>query len=297
MQTDHIHYLTVLSDTLSVNQAARILNLTPSYMSKVLKNAEKELGITLFSRTHEGLVPAEGAEGALEALRDIDRIYSSIQQPQVNEADITGNYIYYCRPALSAGITPQLFQKITDRFPAITMQYAESNEKQTIELVSQTPHTIGLVVKMKDDPESHLPETVRLVKNIFATHLAVLMSQKHPLAKNRSISLARLLQSDLIFYDSYRDIESNSIYQYLSHQGKPHIKYCINSLPTFLSMLEKGNCLTCVGLNGVYGGGLKVLPLRENIDIGYSLIYNAADDDSPVIRYFIETITQLFAQT
>lgn len=296
MQTDHIHYLTVLDDTRSIHRAAHLLNLTPSYLSRVLKNAETELGTTLFTRSHEGLQPVEGSEKVLQDLRKMDQIYRNIGVPQTDETEISGDFIFYCRSALNTQAAPKLFRKLAKTFPLISIQYQELNEQKIIEAVGKTPHSVGLIIKLGDDPEPDLPDTVHIINNIVVTRLAALVSENHPLAKNRSISLARVLQSDLIFYDSYRDIESNNIFQYLCRRGNPHIKYCINSLVTFMAMLKEENCLTLVDLNGKFDKDMKVLPLQENIGMSYSLIYNAEDEHSPVIQFFIKTITQLLTQ-
>lgn len=296
MQTNHIHYLTVLNNTRSINQAARLLNLTPSYLSKVLKNAEAELGMPLFIRTREGLQPIASAESVLQGLCQMDQIYRSIIHPSADNTEVSGNYTFYCLPTISSGITPQLFQMLTEKFSSVTLQYMEASEQKTIQAVSQKSHSFGIIISIKDEFEPNLPDNVQMVHNIFSTRLAILVFENHPLAKNRSISLDRLLKYDLIFYDNSSEIENNCIFHFLSNHGKPHVKYCINSLPTFLSILREGSCIACVSQDGSYKDGFKVLHLRENISITYSLICNADDIDSPLIQFFAETITQLFIE-
>lgn len=54
MTLNQLQYVTVIADTRSMNEAARILYISQPSLSAAVKELEKELGIELFRRTNRG---------------------------------------------------------------------------------------------------------------------------------------------------------------------------------------------------------------------------------------------------
>jgi DNA-binding MarR family transcriptional regulator len=63
MDTKKLTYFSVLARTENIRKSSEILNITPSALSKIVKQLEEELGVTLLSPSGRGIVlTAEGRE-------------------------------------------------------------------------------------------------------------------------------------------------------------------------------------------------------------------------------------------
>ena len=55
LRIDHLYFFLAVAQTSSINAAAQQLNLTPPAISHALKKFERDLGLTLFTRSSKGV--------------------------------------------------------------------------------------------------------------------------------------------------------------------------------------------------------------------------------------------------
>jgi len=77
METDKLRYFSVIAQTESVRRASEILKVTPSALSKIVKQLEEELGVTLITPLGRGITLTQ--EG-LELAKKSAEILNSVQQ-------------------------------------------------------------------------------------------------------------------------------------------------------------------------------------------------------------------------
>ena len=71
MNLQNMQYLLEISDSGSLSAAAKRLSVTQPYLSKVLRETEKEYGITIFTRGKTGIIPTESGRLFLDMSRDL----------------------------------------------------------------------------------------------------------------------------------------------------------------------------------------------------------------------------------
>ena len=71
MNLQNMQYLLEISDSGSLSAAAKRLSVTQPYLSKVLRDTEKEYGITIFTRGKTGIIPTESGRLFLDMSRDL----------------------------------------------------------------------------------------------------------------------------------------------------------------------------------------------------------------------------------
>lgn len=71
MNLQNMEYLIEISNCGSISAAAKRLFVTQPYLSKVLRETEKEYGLTIFTRGKNGIVPTETGRLFLEMSRDL----------------------------------------------------------------------------------------------------------------------------------------------------------------------------------------------------------------------------------
>jgi DNA-binding transcriptional LysR family regulator len=81
METDKLRYFSVIAQTESVRRASEILKVTPSALSKIIKQLEEELGVTLITPLGRGItLTKEGVELAKKSAGILDSIHQLKQQ-------------------------------------------------------------------------------------------------------------------------------------------------------------------------------------------------------------------------
>ena len=141
--------------------------------------------------------------------------------------------------------------------------------------------------------ESTLPNNVQFIANIHTTSLAALVNRNNPLSHNSTISLTRLLNEPLIFYDSYETLNDNVIFRFLSKYKSIEPLYVLNNYSTFLSVLKNKNCVALTTIDSKHDNDLILIPIREHVPISYNFLYNADEHLLPVILYFVEEFKKL----
>ena len=71
MNFQNLEYLIEISNCGSISAAAKRLFVTQPYLSKVLRETEKEYGLTIFTRGKNGIIPTESGRLFLDMSRDL----------------------------------------------------------------------------------------------------------------------------------------------------------------------------------------------------------------------------------
>lgn len=71
MNLQNMEYLIEISNCGSISAAAKHLFVTQPYLSKVLRETEKEYGLTIFTRGKNGIIPTESGRLFLDMSRDL----------------------------------------------------------------------------------------------------------------------------------------------------------------------------------------------------------------------------------
>jgi len=66
-----LYYIAEIARTGSINQTAGNLHLSQSALSRVVKDLESQIGITLFQRTNKGVRPTEEGQLFLDRSRNL----------------------------------------------------------------------------------------------------------------------------------------------------------------------------------------------------------------------------------
>lgn len=80
MKFDAIFYTLEVADAGSFSQAARNLYLSQPNLSYAVRQLEKDLGVRIFDRLPDGVVPTEAGQALIERFRIIRREYEQIQE-------------------------------------------------------------------------------------------------------------------------------------------------------------------------------------------------------------------------
>lgn len=98
MNLQNMQYLIEISDSGSLSAAAKRLSVTQPYLSKVLRETEKEYNLTIFTRGKTGIIPTESGRLFLDMSRDLIEHANHFRQTLKDSSDS-------CRLRISASST------------------------------------------------------------------------------------------------------------------------------------------------------------------------------------------------
>jgi DNA-binding transcriptional LysR family regulator len=192
----------------SVSGAAQLLHVTPPGVSRMMKHVQLQLGVPLFDRLGNRLVPTADAR---KLHREIERVYSGIEQVNLVAAALkTGSGAQLnviCSPSVAVRVGPQAMAHMLGQYPDLTMRletrpvydiYQQLTSQQSDVAVSLVPidhpglhhrvlAKVGMVVVL---PAAHAlaARTVLRVQD-----LAKLPLIRFPVETTQGATMARLL--------------------------------------------------------------------------------------------------------
>jgi DNA-binding transcriptional LysR family regulator len=195
----------------SVSSAALLLHVTPPGVSRMMKHLQLQLGVPLFERLGNRLVPTADAH---KLHREIERVYSGIEQVnQVASALKTGSGAQLnviCSPSVAVKVGPQAVAHMLRHYPDLTMRletrpvydiYQQLTSQQSDVAISLVPiehpslhhrllARVGMVVVL---PASHALATKKILR---VQDLAKLPLIRFPVETTQGATMARLLAEE-----------------------------------------------------------------------------------------------------
>ena len=183
----HMRYAVEVARLGSLNKAAETLLIAQPNISRSIKELEKDLGISIFTRSAKGMVlTPEGkefigyAKGILKQIDDVELLYKGGARKK-QKFSLCAPHSPYVVQALAA------FLKADEGCPA-EIVYKETDAEQTIQSVLSGECKLG-IVRYAEAVEKHLQATLEekglCHKPVAAFSYLLTMSRHHPLAEEK----------------------------------------------------------------------------------------------------------------
>lgn len=148
IKTEQLRYLLELDKTKSFHKCAENLYLSQPAISLSIRNLEKELGVTLFTRTSTGVYPTDiGSEiiqQAKKILVNLNEIYLLCDKHQSKKHSDFLNYLkFYSTNSFSSVILPYLVPTLQKEFPHANFSFYEYNFEELFSQIAENPYSIG----------------------------------------------------------------------------------------------------------------------------------------------------------
>ena len=287
MTLQQLRYLIAISEHGSINAAAQSLYVSQSNLSTAIKELERELGITIFTRTNRGVTLTNDGTELLGYARQV------IEQADMMEARYERGHARSMRLAVSTQhyyFSLQAFICASEKYDFILRECATG---QIIEDVRTFRSEIGILYldgfntrvlrKAFDDADvAFFP--------LFDAQVHVFVGEHHPLASRKSLKLA-----DLEPYPrySFEQGTTNSFYSseepygYLRHDR--NIQFSDRGTLTNLLTSFNGYTISTGVLSSEMHSGIVSIPLEvdETMQVGY-IMHNERKPGDLLLRYIDE---------
>lgn len=299
MTLQQLRYLIAIAEQGSINAAAARLYASQSNLSTAVKELERELGITIFTRSNRGVTLTNDGTELLGYARQV------VEQADMLEARYASGDEQHARLAISSQhyyFSVQAFMQVADEFKGDEYDFIlrECATGQIIDDVRTFRSEAGILYV--DDFNRRVLDRAFSEANVsfyplFRAGVHVFVSENHPLAK-RTV----LTPDDLAPYPrySFEQGTTNSFYyaeepfSYLPH--KKIIRISDRGTLTNLLAHHNGFTLSTGVLSAEMISGIASIPLDTDatMEVGY-LMHDERRPNALLMRY-IEALREVVAQ-
>lgn len=291
MRVRHIEIFQAVLQAGTLTGAARLLHVSQPAASKLLQNAERQLGFPLFARvggrlrlTPEGAQLRERIEKISDDLRELQRLTDSLREPEHRALRVIGI------PTLST-LLIEAVTALRTRFPNGRIELATQHSREMVDALLLREADLGLTLQKVFHPG--------IEQQALASGQMVVIAPSGwwPQAEcDRPIGLDGLRGQPLIGI-AMRDGLGRSVQAHLQYlDPPPRIDIWVQTYQLARILVANGQGMAVVDPLTAYGNGdaaVQVRPLEPALPVNLSLIHRKGDDlASPLQKAFIACLTR-----
>ena len=198
MELRHLRYFVAVAEELNFSRAAGRMYLSQPALSQQIRKLERELGVSLFSRTKTNVELTEAGHTLLEGTR---KILMLVEQTAREAREVGGAEAHHLKVGFPeyANHTPvaDALQAFRRRYPYVELEEHETftlqETLQQVEKLRKGTLDVGFMLRPEED---EFLQTERVL-NI---ELVAALPKDHPLAGREEIALSELADERLILF-------------------------------------------------------------------------------------------------
>ena len=239
MTLTQLEYIVALDTNRHFVQAAEKCFVTQPTLSMQVQKLEDELGIKIFDRTKQPVIPTEiGASVIAQAriiLREANRIKHLINE---QKDSMTGEIRIGIIPTLAPYLLPPLFKHMREKYPQLHLIIKETITEEVIHELKNNRLDCGLVVTPLKD--ASIKEDV-----LFYEELFVYVSKKNALYDKKYVLATEIDPSQLWLLEEGHCFRSQilNLCELRKHSDL-HFKYETGNIETLKRMVDKSDGIT-----------------------------------------------------
>lgn len=191
MTLSQLDYIVAVDTYRHFATAAETCHVTQPTLSMQIQKLEDDLGVLIFDRSKQPVVPTETGQAILRQAREVLQAARRIPElVKESRDDISGEFKVGIIPTLAPYLLPYFIGAFMDRYPAVTVQIQESTTEQILERLKNGLLDVGVVV-------TPLHEAGLTEIPLFYEPFTVYTADSHSLAQKSVISTDDLLTDGL----------------------------------------------------------------------------------------------------
>ncbi|MCL2007799.1 MAG: LysR family transcriptional regulator [Treponema sp.] len=274
MTLRQIEYIVEAERQGSLSSAAKILHTSQSTISFAIKELEREIGITIFNRsrngikaTEEGLEFLAKARQALSAVNELE-VFGKRPKKKVSSLRVT---------TVQSGIVPGALSKLTEKLEeensAFRLQCRMCETSEVIDAVTDGQCDIGFIYVTDLQAKlwlSIFDQKGLKYRELIRTELFVILNATDSLASYGSLELSQLADHTFVFSgDDGLDVFSNlTEYSMQNFEFSGHKRYFDAQDSVLLNYLLHNTKSFTIGHRSLlepYYKGLAFIPMKEKV--------------------------------
>lgn len=292
MRLRHIEIFQALLQAGTLTGAAQLLNVSQPAATKLLQQAERELGFVLFSRvggrlqlSGEGQVLRGKIENLSDELRELRRLALSIRHSGQQHLRVVST------PALANAVVPQAISQLRKQFPdaSIELLTEHSHEMQRSLLLRE--NDLGLTLQELPHPGLHQEKLLQGKLMVIAPDGWWSKAQLR-----KPMRLAELAGAPMIGI-AVRDSLGRHLRSHLQYLNpEPRISIWVQTYQLARALVVDGQGLALVDPFTALGAGeeaLQVRTLEPELEVPLYVVSRKGDPLTPIQKTFLEQVRKL----
>jgi LysR family transcriptional regulator, hydrogen peroxide-inducible genes activator len=239
MTLTQLEYIVALDTYRHFVLASEKCYVTQPTLSMQIQKLEEELGVKIFDRTKQPVIPTEIGTSIIAQARIVLREASMIKQLIAEQKDsMSGEIRVGIIPTLAPYLLPSLFKNISTKFPQINLVIREIITEEVVQELKNNRIDCGIVVTPLND--ATIREDVLFYEELFVyvSKNNVLHNKKYVLPTEIDPSKLWLLEEGHCFRSQILNLCE------LRKHSELHFKYETGNIETLKRMVDKSDGLT-----------------------------------------------------
>lgn len=213
--------------------------VTQPTLSMQIQKLEDELGVKLFDRTKQPVIPTEIGVSIIAQARIVLREAGMVRQLISDQKDaLTGELRIGIIPTLAPYLLPPLYKEMREKYPQLNLVIKETITEEVIHELKNNRLDCGLVVTPLKDPS--IKEDV-----LFYEELFVYVSKKNALVDKKYVLPNDIDPNQLWLLEEGHCFRSQALNLCeLRKRGDFHVKYETGNIETLKRMVDKSDGIT-----------------------------------------------------
>ncbi len=239
MTLTQLEYIIALDAHRHFVLAAEKCFVTQPTLSMQIQKLEEELGVKIFDRTKQPVIPTEIGVSIIAQAQTILRESKMIKQLINDQKDImTGELRIGIIPTLAPYLLPPLFKRMREKYPQLNLIIKETITEEVISELKKNRLDCGLVVTPLNDPS--IKEDV-----LFYEELFVYVSKKNSLYDKKYVLATEIDPDQLWLLEEGHCFRSQILNLCeLRRSADFHFKYETGNIETLKRMVDKSDGIT-----------------------------------------------------
>ncbi len=279
-----LEYFLMAAEEGSITHASELLHVSQPTVSRQLIELEKELGKTLFTRTHKNVSLTQ--EGLLfrETAREILALYQKAMRENTGTETLVGD-IYLGMGETGSVIS--LMEQIAvfrERHPGVHFHLISENADRICEDIEKGLLDVGFVMRKVN------PSAFEMLEMGLRETWGVLVPEGHPLENETGVTGRQLRREKLILPEN--SVFRSELLQHLGAGAEERVGATYNLIYNAFPLAKASReLIVCLGRPGERQEGLLFIPFAKRKDAHAYLIWKTRPVQGPALAAFLEHIS------
>jgi LysR family transcriptional regulator, hydrogen peroxide-inducible genes activator len=239
MTLTQLEYIVALDTSRHFVLASEKCFVTQPTLSMQIQKLEEELGVKIFDRTKQPVIPTEIGASIIAQARTTLREANTIKQIINDQKDaLAGELRIGIIPTLAPYLLPSLYKYVREKYPQINLVIRETITEEVIDELKNNRLDCGIVVTPLNDPS--IKEDILFYEELFVyvSKKNLLIDKKYILAREIDPSKLWLLEEGHCFRSQILNLCE------LRKRSDLHFKYETGNIETLKRMVDKSDGIT-----------------------------------------------------
>ncbi len=203
MRLEQLQYIIEIEKEKSISKAAKSLYIGQPALSASLSSLEKEIGVNIFERSTNGVIPTAEGEKIIKIAQEILKLQNQLLNYGKEHLELYGDVTVLTTQAYSF-LYSDIILAFKEKFPKANLNLEVRTPEKLVEDIKKGLANIGLTIwELFPEQNQNVLIDSDLKFKTFGEHsMMVYVSQDNRFADNESITLPELRDENFIAYSS-----------------------------------------------------------------------------------------------